>query len=475
MKNSVKTRVNLCLLALAACASLSACDWVDSTGAQSVDVPQTELFLDDVPIGGAIPLPENEPSRITANRDTGAIVEQSFQWSETALEQGNLAVCEVVEGYSSELAAESLSEACTDSANCSISFERVDSDDGVADFNVNVPMLRASVGLRYALTVSDTSGRSDVRELDFCLIASNDEPIARDDTFVVLEGAREVFTTNELNLLSNDSDDDDVSNTEFRVLPTPAVEPSSAAFFELGEDGSFTYESDALALTTDLFDSFDYQLSDGVNVSQATVTIRIVASNQAPQQIDDIPLLVATEGEFFVENLALFFIDPEEGNLSFSFEDSAVLPDAGTLALNSAGLLAGRPAAADVGNYVLTMLISDGGREISSVITFQVVPAPIVPENTAPVYIEDTVFSQTISLGDPILDIVPEFIDPDGDLLTYSIADNDELPEGVEIDEDTGIVFGTPEELIWVRGLRIEATDPAGESDLSDAFFIRVR
>ena len=121
------------------------------------------------------------------------------------------------------------------------------------------------------------------------------------------------------------------------------------------------------------------------------------------------------------------------------------------------------------------MLISDGGREISSVITFQVVPAPIVPENTAPVYIEDTVFSQTISLGDPILDIVPEFIDPDGDLLTYSIADNDELPEGVEIDEDTGIVFGTPEELIWVRGLRIEATDPAGESNLSDAFFTRVR
>jgi len=89
--------------------------------------------------------------------------------------------------------------------------------------------------------------------------------------------------------------------------------------------------------------------------------------------------------------------------------------------------------------------------------------------------VEDTVFNQIILLGRSIRPVIPEFIDPDGDTLTYAIAGNGELPDGVEIDEDTGIVSGTPTEEVNVRNLRIEATDPSGETAVSDAFYIWVR
>ena len=216
-------------------------------------------------------------------------------------------------------------------------------------------------------------------------------------------------------------------------------------------------------------------ISDGVHVSTATATIRIIASNQAPEVIDVIPVLTATEGVPFVENLSLYFLDPEETELTFSFSEESIVPSEGTLALSSDGVLSGIPDEEDVGTYDLILIADDGGASVEAPITLMIVAAPVVVANSPPEYISGTVFSQTIDLGDPIRPIIPGFFDPDGDTLTFAIAGSNELPDGLEIDEDTGVVSGEPEEATNVRNLRIEATDSFGESASSALFFIRVR
>lgn len=471
----MKTSASLYASAAGTCLLLSGCGWVDSAGTQGV--PVTEVFLDDQPVGSAIALNEKTIAHIATARNTTALGEQTFSWGSTPLEQGNLASCSDLPDFMADLAAGSLTEACTNADECSLNFERVETDDQLAEFNLLAPELKAPVGIRYQLTVTAADGLVSTSEYDFCLIAINEAPLAVNDTFVVLEGRREVFAADELNLLSNDSDDEDDSNLEFRVLPEPLEAPQSAEFFELSEDGdgSFTYESNLIGLGADQFDSFVYQLSDGVHVSTATATIRIVAVNQVPELLDDVPELLATEGEAFVENLGLYFADPEEAELVFSLALATPLPDDGTLTLSEDGVLSGVPGEDDVGSHVLTLIVSDGGAALETDITLVIEAAPVVAENSAPEYVEDTVFNQIILLGRSIRPVIPEFIDPDGDTLSYAIAGSRVLPDGVEIDEETGIVSGTPTEEINVRNLRIEATDPLGETALSDTFYIWVR
>jgi len=457
--------------------ALSACDWVDSTGNQTVEQPVTEVFLDDTPVGGAIVLRENAQARITASRDTTAAEDQTFTWSESPLEQGKLAVCENQNGFNLDLAAASLLEACTVPSECNFKFEQIATEDGAPEFRLRSPVLQASVGMRYALTIADSAGRSNTEEFDFCIVAFNEAPVANDDTFVVVEGTRLVVDDSGINLLSNDSDDIDVSNSEYRILPQASVAPESAAFFELSADGdgSFVYESSLTDIRADQLDSFEYELSDGVYTSRGKVTLRIVTSNQAPELLDPIPVLLATEGEVFAENLALYFIDPEDNDLTFSFVEDDDFPSGGSLVLSEDGLFSGIPAEDDVGSYVLTLVASDGGRETETTVTLEVDAAPLVPQNSPPVYEEETVFDQIILLGRSIRPIEPVFEDPDGDELTYTIAGTSVLPAGVDIDEETGIISGLPLARTWVRNLRVEATDPFGESAVSEVFYIRVR
>lgn len=472
----MKVSVCLPLATTASCLLLVSCGWVDSAGEQGVEVPVTEVFLDDMPVGNAIVLNEQTRASLTTSRVTGAAVEYSYVWSEQPLEEGALDSCVALPDFNEELAAASLAEACTDADDCSLDFQPVENEDGEGEFTLLAPTLQAPVGFRQQLTVTDSDGRQNISEYDFCLVAINEAPVAQNDTFVLLEGMRLEVGADDLNLLSNDSDDIDVSNDSLMVLTEAEQDPEFASFFELDADGSggFVYESSLTGILTDQIDSFVYQLSDGVHVSTATATIRIVSRNQAPEQIDEIPELVAVEGEDFVENLGLYFVDPEQVDLSYSLAASTPLPDDGDLTLDAEGVLEGVPGEDDIGTHSLTLIVSDGGATVQVALTLVVEAAPEV-ENTAPEFVEDTVFDQIILLGRSIRPVEPEFIDADGDTLTYSMDTGDILPDGVEIDEDTGVISGLPEEVIYARNLRVVATDPDGETAISDAFYIRVR
>lgn len=458
---------------------LSGCDWVDSTGNQNEPGVVTEVFLDDTPAGDVNVLNENVLARITTVRQNSAGLEQTFSWSEKPLEQGNLSECADQNGFKPDLAADTLAQACKVGVDCQLEFKPVEQDTTTetdfAVFNMQVPVLDASIGLRYQLNVQDSSGQeSPPREYTFCLIAVNEAPVAVDDTFVVTEGSTLNVTPSTVNLLSNDYDDTDVSNTEFVTVPQALVEPKFAAFFEMSNDGSFTYQSNLENLREDQFDGFEYQLSDGLFTSKAKVTIRVVAANQAPQLLTPISLLLATEGVQFSADLAANFIDPENGTMTFSLAALTPLVTGTGLSLSPAGLFSGTPTAADVGNYELTLLVSDGGLTTEAPLSLNVAAAPVVVLNEAPVFVTGSVFNQSVGRLLAILPIRSQFTDADNDVLTYSMAGAGTLPLGVTLNSTTGVISGIPRVAGVYRNLRVRATDPSGATALSTIFSITV-
>ena len=470
----MKTRIGVWPLLALLCPLIVACNWVDSTGSQGA-VTRTEVFLDDTPVGSAVVLNENTQVPVSTSRSLSTNDEQTFSWNQLPLAQGALAACASQGGFNAEFAVNDLNNACSDSSNCSVSFEPLATTDGFAKFLLRSPELKASLAIRYELTVEGSSGIIDTQEYDFCFVAINEAPDASDDTFVIREGMREVISINSTNLLSNDSDDIDDSDMELRILTQPTIAPTRHSFFELGDDGSFFYESSLEGILSDQIDTFEYALTDGVFTSTARVTLRIVANNQAPNQLDEIPFLTAVVGEAFAENLSLYFIDPEEGQLSYSFATGGSLPVVSGLSLLANGVLSGTPFLQDIGSYQLQLLVSDGGREIETPITLEIVESSVAEGNTAPEYVDDTVFDQILFLGAPIRSVAPEFEDIDEDELEFSIAGTGDLPDGVAINSETGVVSGRPLARTWVRDIRVVATDPFGATAVSDSFYIRVR
>ena len=458
--------------------SVSACDWVDSTGAQLDTAPQTTVFLDDAPVGSVLVIEENTPARVLTSRDLAVDGDAlQFSWSDTPLAEGALDVCASAPEFQQAFAASDLVSACADPDQCSLSFvPQAMSDANVVEFLFDVPTLHASVGVRHELTVTDSAGELvSQKEYDFCLIAKNDPPIASADTFVVVEGTRlTVGPLNPPHLLSNDSDDVDVTNNPaLAVLPTPVRPPQFAAFFELREDGGFSYEYGGDPIQTDVIDSFEYAVSDGPSSSTATVTLRVVARNQAPQLIEELPLFSATVGEDVEIDISDYFTDPEGVSLTFTANE-ATLPASGNFALDDDGILKGEAESLDAGSYVIAITASDGGRTVSANVSLEIFPAPLVPDNSPPEYISGSVFNQTITLGQRIAVIRPLFSDPDDDILSYRVIGGT-LPAGVTINSSTGVISGRPLSQLWVRNLRVEVEDEAGNTAQSNLFFIRVR
>lgn len=487
MKNVLK-KSTIGRIAILLSLPLSACDWVDSAGSDNtgvtpapepvavLEVIQNDEPQNDRPIENLVTLDEQASARLTASVANSNAEELIFTWTSEPVEQGRLDSCADESRFNNELAAASLNEACADPAQCSLEFSRGDTQSDRAEFDLVVPTLKASVGLRYQLEIEDEAGSVAVSDYNFCLISINESPVARADTFVVTDGETLRVTADGINLLTNDSDDLDVSNSALRVVPEESTEPAAFSFFELGVDGSFTYQSSFSGLREDQIDGFEYQLSDGVNPSSTgEVTIRIVAINQAPVQIAEIPAISAMENEPIEVDLAQYFTEPEGSTISFSVSANTVFPPSGEVVLSPEGVLSGTPLTEDVGSYVITVIASDGSLETEAVLSLDIEPAPIVVVNSAPVFMPGSVFDQNTIAGLLITPIRPIFNDPDGDILRYTMAGTRTLPVGVTLNPRTGIISGTPLVPVQANNLRVRATDPSGAFAQSTLFYIRVR
>lgn len=121
----------------------------------------------------------------------------------------------------------------------------------------------------------------------------NDAPIAMADNVVVNED--EVLTAPLPGVLSNDID------VENDALTAILVTSTTRGILVLSSDGSFTYTPEANFNGTD---NFTYKVSDGVLTSNiVTVSITVIPVNDAPNAVDDGPILHASQLRFSIDVL----------------------------------------------------------------------------------------------------------------------------------------------------------------------------
>jgi len=138
-------------------------------------------------------------------------------------------------------------------------------------------------------------------------------------------------------------------------------------------------------------------------------------------------------------------------------------------------VLSGTPVAGDVGQYEILITASDGSIGSDARLMLSIIDeTPAADTSGDPVYVVGSVSDQVVTLGRRIDPVMPEFEDPDGDELVYRSAGTTFTP-GLTLDLSTGVLSGRPSMRGLTRGMRIRATDPDGNTAISDRFAISVQ
>ncbi|MBX2835631.1 MAG: hypothetical protein KTR35_02175 [Gammaproteobacteria bacterium] len=444
--------------AVALVLSLSSCGWVDSTGRQDNESPQSEVQLDDGQVADALVLNEQaflELEVVGSDPEGDAL---SWSWSDGPIGQGALDACAGIVNYPFEFMSQSLASACTSEDACAVVFEELSADSTSARFRVTAPELKAPVGLIYNLVTQDSGGASSATAYTFCLASINEAPTAVDDSFAVLEGNTLIVTADQVNLLSNDTDDLDASNEPLQV--TRVVRPPLADdVFEVRSDGGFTYSFIGNNPDTEIVDSFVYEITDGFGFSTATVTLRVVPVDDPPEQLSDIPDIEVVAGVEFSEDLSDYFNDPENGALTFS-ADPDDFPESGGVTLSDSGIFGGVAEQEDEGEYTIAFFVTDGSAGLDSVLTLEV-------EENEPVETE-SVQQQRAELGERFTLAMSQFFeDPEDQVLTYGLR-VDSSSASVAINTRTGVISG------FFRATGIYELEVSADDGINDASVISV-
>lgn len=313
-------------------------------------------------------------------------------------------------------------------------------DEGSYEFTVLASDGNASVSADIALDIIDNA------PVEATAIAAQSASVGEEFTLDVSE----YFSDPELQALSYsvDYDDDDAQ------LSMNAATGVLSGFFT--DDDRFT---------------IDVLASDGFNTpSRIRFVVVVDSDNAAPIFRGAIASQTVELGEL---------ITPIRGNFSDADDDELDITLLGRLpagvTLNANGVITGIPEQAGEFEGLRLVATDPSGKFIrSNSFAINVIdPQVPVTQNNAPEYVDDTVFNQGISLGSAMRPVEPQFTDADGDELSYSIT-GATLPAGVTIDQDTGVVSGTPLSVGWTMGLQVEASDPEGATATSDVFWIRV-
>ena len=266
----------------------------------------------------------------------------------------------------------------------------------------------------FTYLANDGTDDSNVATVTITITATNDAPVAVDDTPTAIDEGGSISGT--FNVLDNDTDSEgDALTAVLDSSPSNAsVDEFGVSSFTLNSDGTFSYTHDGSETTTD---SFTYMANDGVNDSEvATVTISINGVNDVPEVVTLIGDQSASEDSLFALDISTNFSDPDGDPLTFS---ATGLPASLAITDPDAGVIEGTPlqeeAETNGGIYSVTITATDDSDEfVSDSFTLTIIQVNDAPAATAQTLVTDE--------DTPLL-VVLTGIDEEADPLSFSIVD----------------------------------------------------
>lgn len=284
-----------------------------------------------------------------------------------------------------------------------------------ADFN-------GTDNLTYSLT--DTEGNTSIASVNISISPVNDPPKAVDDSASTTED--EPAT---LQLLANDID---IENDELSASlgSTPA---NGMATISLTGEAVYTPDKNFFGN-----DSFTYEVSDGINITSAEVSISVTPVNDPPEAVDD--SVTTGTGESVNINVLNNDNDPEGDAISVSLNSA---PENGTVKIQTDGQAVYNPAEDFSGTDSFSYRAADTSGATSSA-TVSIV---VTGENRPPVAAEDSFSIEKKTTV--IIDVLANDNDPDGDSL--ELVELSPPANGTAFIKDiSGEIEYKPE--IWFRG-----------------------
>ena len=295
----------------------------------------------------------------------------------------------------------------------------------------------ASAAVTVVATVN--SGETGVLTNQASVTADQDDPDPRNNTATATTNAEQMA-----GILANDSDPDGDPLTAIRVAG-----PSHGTL-NLNPDGTFTYTPTADFSGTD---TFTYHANDGrADSNTATVTLTVHALN-GPPVITSTPVTVASTRAPYTYDVEA--TDPEGDPLTFSLTEA---PSGMTLD-PATGLLTWTATDTDLGTHTVTVIVEDGHGGSDRQTFDLAVPGGNLP----PTIVSAPVTASTVN--EPYgYDVAA--IDPDGDVLTYSLLT---APAGMTIDPATGLIQWTPANAqVGDHTVSVAVSDGNGGADAQD-------
>ncbi|MBV9957437.1 MAG: tandem-95 repeat protein, partial [Acidobacteria bacterium] len=252
----------------------------------------------------------------------------------------------------------------------------------------------------FTYSIGCAAAGSDTANVSVTVNASNDAPVANNESYAVNEDSG-LSVNAAAGVLANDTD------AEGDALTAVLVSGPSHGSLTLNADGSFNYTPAA-----DFYgaDSFTYQAHDGVVGSNiAVVTINVGAVNDAPDARDD----AATTPEDVAVNVNVLGNDTDADGDALSVEGVTQAVH-GAVSINADGTVKYAPNANYNGADAFTYTVNDGhGRTDTATVAVTVTPV-----NDAPVAVGDSYSTnEDASLNVPVPGVLGNDSDPEGNTL----------------------------------------------------------
>jgi hypothetical protein len=247
----------------------------------------------------------------------------------------------------------------------------------------------------FSYRVEDSEGGlSNIANVRLTVQSVNDLPIVNPDSFIIAEDS-----DSNLAILANDADIDGVLDTSTLAIIT------TVAHGELvdNNDGTVNYTPVSNYVGND---SFSYSVADnegGVS-NEVEVTISITSVNDAPEFTSD-AITQVDEDNLYSYSIVAVDIDTQDISISDNLTITGKLPQWLNLTDNTDGsaLLTGTPDNSQVGDHVISLMVTDSGNitdiQVFTLVVNNINDAPIA-DNIALTLDEDTQVSITPTASD---------------------------------------------------------------------------